>query len=519
MAFSDLFGFKFKGSGEEKEIPSVVSPKNNDGAIIIDAGAVTGGWQGYAYDADSAVKTENEQIRRYREVAQMPEVESAIDDIVNEAVVSDQDDYPVKLELDNLKVSEGIKKKFQDCFNEVLNTLEFNERGHDVFRQWYVDGRIYYHVLFKDNDVKKGIAEVRQIDPMKIKKVKNIKKIKNDKGIEIVDSIEEYFVYNDKGVVENAVQGIKMSADSIVMVHSGILDAAGIMVIGHLQKAIKPANQLRMLEDAIVIYTITRAPDRRIFYIDVGNLPKIKAEQYVQETMNKFRNKLVYNAQTGEMADSKKHMSMIEDFWMARRDGGKSTEITTLPGSQSLIQSDFVDYFQNKLYQSLNVPINRMKPEAGFTIGRSNEISREEIKFNKFVGRLRVKFSALFHALLKIQLVAKGVIRVDEWEAIRGKIRYDFIRDNHFTELKEAEIIANRMQTLQLVDPYLGKYYSKRYIQKNVLNMDDEEIRAIESEISKEGEEALPSEITNQRAIMQIQQDMAGQQPEQEQQQ
>ena len=519
MALFDLFGFKVKDKTGGKQIPSVISPSSTDGSIIVDSAVVSGGWQGYAYDLDSAVKTENDQIRRYREVAQMPEVDSAVADIVNEAVVSDQDDYPVKLELDNLKVSDPIKKKFQDSFIEILNILEFNERGHDIFRQWYVDGKLYFHILFKDNDIKNGIAEVRQIDPMKIRKVKNINKIKNDKGIDIVDTIEEYYVYNDRGIVENSVQGIKLSPDSVVMVTSGMMDVANMSTIGYLQKTIKPANQLRMLEDAIVIYTITRAPDRRIFYIDVGSLPKMKAEQYVTDIMNKFKNKLVYNASTGELADSKKHMSMIEDFYLARRDGSKGTEISSLPGSQSLIQADFVEYFQNKLFQSLNVPISRMKPETGFTLGKSQEITREELKFSKFVGKLRIKFSGLFHSMLRIQLIAKGIIRADEWDNIRSKIRYDFIRDNHFSELKEAEILTNRLATLQLVDPYLGKYYSKRYIQKNVLNMADEDISDIESEIKREGEDALPSEITNQRAMMQIQQDMAGQQPEQEEQQ
>ena len=945
MALFDLFGFKVKDKTGGKQIPSVISPSSTDGSIIVDSAVVSGGWQGYAYDLDSAVKTENDQIRRYREVAQMPEVDSAVADIVNEAVVSDQDDYPVKLELDNLKVSDPIKKKFQDSFIEILNILEFNERGHDIFRQWYVDGKLYFHILFKDNDIKNGIAEVRQIDPMKIRKVKNINKIKNDKGIDIVDTIEEYYVYNDRGIVENSVQGIKLSPDSVVMVTSGMMDVANMSTIGYLQKTIKPANQLRMLEDAIVIYTITRAPDRRIFYIDVGSLPKMKAEQYVTDIMNKFKNKLVYNASTGELADSKKHLSMIEDFWLARRDGcfslgtkvklldgrdvsiadlsteyqagkenwtysvspegkvvpglitwagitkcntqvvdvtldngevitctpehkfvlrtgekieaqdmtagmslmpinvekrplyknkdyfyvqdnetnkwvtvhkmvasyfdevepkkvihhknlnrfnnnpsnlqimgkqehldlhttlakevrasktaeelaewnknnseaqlrfyqsevgqlvkektkvrnitdsrikdglkkgreairanrakdkgilsheeylkkwspgftegisdvgngvcrqmrehdqanlsevefakkwakgaatnakryaenaqifdlkkvvelmrdkihplfknnevldcfkavqsdmtvrkmrkllntfgystvsdfvvrncdaelsprrkyntkhtnnhkvvsivwredkidvgtltvdgenlyhdyhnyalasgvfvmnSKGTEISSLPGSQSLIQADFVEYFQNKLFQSLNVPISRMKPETGFTLGKSQEITREELKFSKFVGKLRIKFSGLFHSMLRIQLIAKGIIRADEWDNIRSKIRYDFIRDNHFSELKEAEILTNRLATLQLVDPYLGKYYSKRYIQKNVLNMADEDISDIESEIKQEGEDALPSEITNQRAMMQIQQDMAGQQPEQKEQQ
>ena len=459
---------------------------------------------GTAFDIDGVVKTENEQIRRYRDIALQPEVDSAISDIINECIVTDQDDYPVKLELDNLKIGEPLKKKFSECFEEILNKLEFNQEGHDIFRRWYIDGRIYYHILFKNNDVKQGIAEIRSIDPMKIKKVKHIKKVKNSRGIDIVDSIEEYYVYNDKGITENNIQGIKLTADSISMVHSGNIDSVNGSVVGYLQKVIKPANQLRMIEDAVVIYTMTRAPDRRVFYIDVGNLPKVKAEQYVTDIMNKFKNKLVYNASTGEIADSKRNLAMTEDFWLARRDS-KSTEITTLQGSQSLIQSDFIDYFQNKLYQSLNVPIGRLKPETGFTLGRSSEVTRDELKFSKFVGRLRIRFSSLFHDLMKIQLVSKGLIRLDEWEEIKSKIRYDFIKDNYFTELKKTEILTNRMNTLQLVDPYLGKYVSKAWVQKNILMMDDEECVEMDKQIKEEGDDALPSEVTNQLAMQQMQ--------------
>jgi hypothetical protein len=508
MNLLDYFGFRIKDETEGKQVPSVVAPENKDGAIIIDSAAVAGGWQGYVYDPDVTVKNENEQIRRYREIAQYPEVDSAISDITDEAIVSDQDDSPVKLQLDQLKISDPLKKKFQDCFEEILTHLEFSENGHDIFRQWYVDGRLYYHVLFKNGNVKDGIAEIRQIDPLKIKKIKNIKKIRNNRGIEVVDSIEEYYVYNDKGISENSVQGIKLTNDSVVMCHSGMIDSNNNMVLGHLNKAIKPVNQLRMLEDAVVIYTMTRAPDRRIFYIDVGNLPKLKAEQYVTDIMNKFKNKLVYNASTGEIADSKKNMSMIEDFWMPRRDGGKGTEITTLQGSPSLIQADFVTYFQDKLYSSLNVPKGRFQEDSGFTIGRSQEITREELKFNKFVGRLRVKFSSLFHDLLRIQLIAKGLIRADEWDDIKGKIRYDFVRDNHFTELKDAEILNNRIQSLMQVDPYLGKYYSKEWVQKKVLRMSDEEIKEIKDQIEKEGPEAVPTELNMMQAQMQIQQEM-----------
>lgn len=508
MNFFDLFGFRVKDDTEGKQIPSVVMPENKDGALVIDSAAVAGGWQGYAYDPDVTVRNENDQIRRYREIAQYPEVDSAISDITDEAIVSDQDDAPVKLQLDQLKISDGLKKKFQDCFDDILNILEFNDMGHDIFRQWYVDGRLYYHVLFKGGDVKNGIAEVRQIDPLKIKKVKTIHKKKNDRGVDVVDHIEEYYVYNDKGISENSIQGIKLTTDSVVMVHSGMIDSGTNMITGHLQKAIKPTNQLRMLEDAVVIYTMTRAPDRRIFYVDVGNLPKIKAEQYVKDFMDKFKNKLVYNASTGEIADSKKNLSMIEDFWMPRRDGGKSTEITTLQGSQSLIQADFVTYFQNKLYSSLNVPKGRFQQEQGFTLGRSQEITREELKFNKFVGRLRVRFSGLFQDMLRIQLIAKGLIRYDEWEDIKSKIRYDYVRDNHFTELKDAEILNNRIMSLQLVDPYLGKYYSKEWVQKNILRMDDELVLEMKKQIESEGEDAIPTELSNMQVQMQMQQDM-----------
>jgi len=929
-SWQDIFGFRVKDKTGGEQIPSVVPPNKNDGSLVIDTSVVSGGWQGYAYDIDNVAKTENEQIRRYRETSIYPEVDSAIIDIVNECIVSDQDDYPVKLELDNLKISDPLKDKFQAAFIEILDKLEFNLEGHDIFRKWYVDGKIYFHILFKNSDVRQGIAELRMVDPMKIKKVRNIKKKNNGKGVEVVDSIDEYYIYNDKGISETALSGIKLTSDSVVMAHSGVVDSSGL-VVGFLNKAIKPANQLKMLEDAIVIYTITRAPDRRVFYIDVGNLPKIKAEQYVTDVMNKFKNKLVYNASTGEIADAKKHVSMIEDFWMPRRDGclavrdtsitlldgreatletliaefesgkenwtysvspegtvvpglitwagithknatvlditldngevitatpdhkfilrdgtkiraehlipgsslmpfntkktqlqhkdygntytavqqndtnewtfahrmvssymdrpvingevvhhvdfdrynndpsnlrimtkldhfalhssvgrmnwsgdqtqhrarlsasgkaffeteagqarkleiaannlvderiigaftkgretikemreadklslshadyllkwspgftsdisqqgnakiaelrdadklsltsaeykekwsgtyrnanakyasydlnaikvhlskivypkitdgeiriaaatvypdlknkfdslirrngytnisefmvrnfdgmsttrtmkvanpaatnhkvvsviyrsekmdvgtltvdgnnlhhdyhnfaltsgvfvmnSKGTEITTLQGASSLITADFVAYFQNKLYQSLNVPIGRMKPETGFSLGRSSEVTREELKFGKFVARLRLRFSSLFHDLLRIQLIAKSLIRADEWETIRTKIRYDFIRDNHFTELKETELLSNRITVLQTIDPYLGKYYSKAWIMKNVLMLADDEIVVMDKEIKKEGEVAIPTEISNQITMMKIQQEM-----------
>lgn len=486
-----LFGFSLKRkSGDNEQIPSVVSPASVDGAIVLGADGAAA--YGVAYDPLGAIKNENDLIRRYREVAAYPEVDSAVSDIVDEAIVSDQDDAPVKLQLDQLKVPDNFKKKMQDCMSELLDLLEFNDRGHDIFKQWYVDGKVYYHVLFENNNTKNGIAEVRLVDPRKIKKIKNIKKGKTQQGVEVVTEIEEYYLYNDKGITESNGQGVKLSPDSIVLCTSGLVDSLNGMTLSHLQKAIKPANQLKMIEDSVVIYRLTRAPERRIFYVDVGNLPKGKAEQYVTDIMNKFKNKLVYDAQTGEIADSKRHMSMMEDFWMPRREGGKGTEITTLPGGTGLAQLDDLEYFKDKLYRSLNVPISRAKPEQGFTLGKSNEISRDEIKFNKFVTRLRNKFSTLFLDLLKIQLIAKGLVTLDEWENIKSKIRFDYQRDNHFTEMKETEIIRNRVETLTMLDQFSGKYYSKNWIQKNVLMMDDEEIKEVDSQIKEEGNDANP---------------------------
>lgn len=510
MNLFDILGFRINTERGGAQLPSVINPANTDGSVVINNGApVAGGWQGYAYDTDNSFKTEVDLVKRYREVALFPEVDSAIQDIVNEAIVSDQDDYPVKLQLDQLEVSDNIKKMMQESFEEILNLLNFNEDGHDIFQSWYTDGRQYWHILFEGNDIANGIAEIRRVDPLKIKKVKNIHTTKNRVGVDVIDFIEEYYIYNDKGISESALQGVKLTTDSVVMITSGLSDVNNGMVLGNLHKAIKPVNQLRMLEDAIVIHTLTKAPDRRIFYIDVGNLPKIKAEQYVTDIMNKFKNKLVYNAVTGEIADAKKNISMIEDFWMPRRDGGKGTEITTLQGSQSLIQADFVQYFQDRLYNSLNVPIARFKGESGFSLGHSQETTREELKFFKFINRQRVKFSKLFHDLLRIQLIAKGIIRADEWYFIRSKIRYDYVRDNHFTEMKDSEIMMNRMQTLQLVDPYLGKYYSKEWVQKNILCMDEEEIEQMQQQIEAEGEAAVPTEVTNMEYQMQLQQQYA----------
>lgn len=528
-----FFGFQFKRKPNDSEqIPSIVTPSNVDGSLLIDSSpGAYGGSYGLTYDLEGQVKTENELINRYRTIARFQEVDSALEDIVNEALVVDQEDYPVKLNLDLLKIPNSIKKKFQEEFVEILNLLDFNEKGHDIFRQWYVDGRLYAHILFEKDQTKNGIAEIRIVDPRKIKRIRQLNKTRNEQGVEIVHSIDEYYVYNEKGITENNIQGVKMTLDSVVYCPSGISDGNNGMIIGFLDKAVKPANQLKMIEDAVVIYRLTRAPERRVFYIDVGNLPKHKAEQYVTDMMNKFKNKLVYDAHTGEVADTKRHMSMMEDFWMPRRDG-KSTEITTLPGAQNISQLDDLEYFRKKLQQALNVPNSRTKEETGFTLGQSQTITRDELKFSKYVGKLRLKFGSFFTDLLKVQLVAKGIISLQDWEDIKLKIKYDFIQDNHFTELKNIEILQSKLGTLQLVDQYSGKYFSKAWIQRKVLFMSDEEIDEIADEIEEEGAAANPvvpgmptvdsegqpvDQYAQQMQQQQMQQDMQDQQMQQDQ--
>ena len=484
MAGFQIFGFEIKKKKEEKELGSVVSPASDDGSTVISSSAAS--YYGLAIDLEGTVKNENDLIKRYREVAQYPDCDAAIEDIVNEAIVAEDDVPPVALIMDDLKLSESIKTKFRDEFANILKLYKFDAKGHDIFRSWYVDGRLYYHILIDENKVKDGIVELRYIDPRKIRKIKNIKKDKNNKGVEVVSKIDEYYLYNDKGITESATQGVKLSLDSVIYCGSGLLDANSALMMSHLHKAIKPVNQLKMIEDSLVIYRISRAPERRIFYIDVGNLPKMKAEQYVNDIMNKFRNKIVYDAATGEVKDSRKHLSIMEDFWMPRREGGKGTEITTLPGGQNLGDIADINYFQNKLYASLNVPISRLQPSQGFSLGRSTEITRDEIKFNKFVQRLRKKFSELFAEALRIQLITKGIIRVDEWDEIYQDIRFDYQMDNHFSELKNNEIIQQRINALQLIDPYVGRYYSQAFIRKNILMQDEQEIKDIDKEMNAE---------------------------------
>lgn len=480
-----LFGFEIKRAKDEQvlPIPSVVPPSNQDGSTVVNTSVNAGGYYGMVVDLDASLKNENDLIRRYREIAQYCDCDAAIEDIVNEALISDETKRPVEIILDDLKVSAGIKNKISEEFVEVMRLLRFNDRGHEIFRQWYIDGRLYYQVLLDEANVKAGIQELRYIDPRKIRKIKNIKKEKTPQGVEIVRTIDEFYLYNDKGMSEQSTQGVKLPVDSVVHCPSGAIDMNTGMTLSHLHKAIKPTNQLKMIEDSLVIYRISRAPERRIFYVDVGNLPKLKAEQYVNDIMNKFRNKIVYDATTGETRDDRRHLSMMEDFWMPRREGGKGTEISTLPGGQNLGAIEDIEYFQNKLYHSLNVPVSRMQQSEGFSIGRSNEITRDEVKFNKFIVRLRKKFAVLFLEALKVQLVAKNIINIKDWEDLRQGMRFDFLEDNHYAELKDAELLTQRVTLLQQIEPYIGRFYSDEWIKRNLLRMTDDEIELMDKQI------------------------------------
>ena len=502
-----LFGLEItlgKKDKEKSNILSVVPPAADDGSAIISS-INAGSYYGMVLDVEGVIKNENDLIRRYREVAQYPDCDSAIEDIINEAIMAEDGKQPVEIILDDLKLSESIKKKIVEEFKIVLQLLKIDERGHDMFRTWYIDGRLYYHVMIDENNIKDGIAEMRAIDPRKIRRIKNvIRERQPGTNVEVVKKIDEYYLFNDKGITEQTTAGVKLSLDSVVYTPSGLVDANTGMMLSFLHKAIKPVNQLKLIEDSLVIYRVSRAPERRIFYIDVGNLPKIKAEQYVNDVMNRFRNKVVYDASTGETRDDRKFMSMLEDFWMPRREGSKGTEITTLPGGQNLGQIDDIVYFQNKLFQALNVPIGRLKPDQVFSLGKSSEITREEVKFSKFIGRLRKRFSTLFKDTLRVQLVSKGIIRPDEWEDMRSIIRFDFVKDNYFSELKDNEVLMQRVNMLQQVDPYVGKYYSTNWIRKHVLQQSEEDIKDIDVEMKDEqamlaANTATPEEIPQEQ--------------------
>jgi hypothetical protein len=498
-----LFGFKLNRNKEEtvsETIPSFTVPPNEDGATTISSSA----FYSQTLDLDGVVKNEVELITRYREMAMQPEIESAIEDIINEAIVQDDDGQCVDIVTDKLDVSDKLKKAIEEEFDNVLTLLNFKNMGSDIFRRYYVDGRLNYHVIIDNTNPKNGIRELRYIDPRKIKKIREVKKQKDpDTGISIITGVDEYYVYNDKMVAgttaSSGIEGIKIAVDSVINITSGLMDARRAVVLSYLHKAIKPLNQLRMIEDASIIYKISRAPSRRIFYVDVGDMPKAKAEQYLRDMMAKYKNKIVYDAQTGQVRDDRRHLSILEDFWMPRRSNGNTTEIKTLESADNFSNMDMVEYFEQKLYKSLNVPVSRIDSQSAYNIGRSAEISREEIKFAKFIDKLRRKFSAVFDQIMRIQLVLKGICTLDEWEEYKEELYYDFIKDNNYTELKEAELMQGRLGILAIIDPYTGKYFSKEWIQRNVLRLNDDVILDMQKEIKKEKEEDLKQQQEDQK--------------------
>ena len=479
---AEFFGFEIKR--KEKELGAVTPPATDDGTYDISGG----GFYSTILDTDGRSRTEDDLIRRYRDIAIQPECDSAIEDIVSEAIASDERDMCVSIALDNLQVSATIKKRIKEEFERILQLLDFNNKAHDIFRRWYVDGRIFYHKVIDSQNPRKGIQQLRYIDPRKIKKVREVQTGRKGQ-VDVVKKFKEFYIYNQHGhQVNNTSTGVKLTFDSIAYCPSGLIDMHKGTVLSYLNKAIKPVNQLRMIEDSVVIYRISRAPERRIFYIDVGNLPKIKAEQYLKDVMNRYRNKLVYDASTGEIRDDRNHMSMLEDFWLPRREGGRGTEITTLPGGANLGEIDDITYFQRKLYRSLNVPISRLEAEQNFSLGRSTEITRDELKFTKFVGKLRKKFSVIFNDLLRTQLILTGVIAEEEWKQMSEHIQFDFLQDNNFTELKNAELLKERLEMLSQVENYVGTYFSKEWIKKNVLHLTDDEISEMQKQMDSEGD-------------------------------
>ena len=487
---SQLFGYSLERAKKgQNNGPSFVRKESDDAATPV-AG---GGYFGTAIDLDGSYKDESDLIRRYREMSIHPECDRAVDDVVNEAIAGERDDSPVDVDLANLEVSAGIRRKIRDEFHNVLRLLDFDKKAYDIFRRWYIDGKLYYHKVIDTKNPRRGITELRYIDPRKIRKVIEFEAKKDRQFVDprTMESLTaprsaEYYVYNQKGLRGLETTGIKIASDAIAFCHSGLKDMNKNVIMSHLHKAIKDLNQLRMIEDSLVIYRLSRAPERRIFYIDVGNLPKQKAEQYLREVMSRYRNKLVYNADTGEIRDDRKFMSMLEDFWLPRREGGRGTEITTLPGGQNLGELEDVKYFQKKLYRALNVPESRLESDSTFNLGRAAEITRDEVKFQKFVTRLRKKFSELFHDLLKTQLVLKGIISIEEWDDMSEHIQYDFIADNYFSELKDQEILNERMNLVTTMDPFAGRYFSLDYIRRKVLRQSDAEIKEIDKQMEGE---------------------------------
>ena len=496
---AEFFGFKItrdKPKSDPKQ--NFSTPQAEDGTQVVAAG----GYFASHLDMEGNAKTEADLIRRYREISIHPECDMAIEDIVNEAIVSNENRQAVRLVTDGVPYGRDVKRRVEEEFSEILRLMQFNTRGHDLFRRWYVDGRIYFQKIIDTETGKMGITELKYIDPRKIKKIREVRKRRPDgvapSATNLVDETMEYFLYNERGVGGASLQGIKIAIDTIAFCPSGLIDQNKNIVLSYLHKAIKPVNQLRMIEDAAVIYRIARAPERRIFKIDVGNLPKMKAEQYLRDVMARYRNKLVYDAATGEIRDDRNYMSMLEDFWLPSRDGGRGTDITTLPGGQNLGEITDIEYFRAKLYRSLNVPSSRLEASTGFNLGRSTEITRDELKFTKFVQRLRKKFIELFNDILRTQLVLKGIIAEEEWPMIRDNIFYDFLQDGHFAELKQSEMLKERVALANDVRDYVGKYFSVEYVRKNILKQSAQDIEKIDNQIKREVDKGIISSPGNQ---------------------
>jgi len=495
---AELFGFsisRLKKQSDPKQ--SFTTAPADDGTQTIAAG----GYFGQYLDQEGNSKTEADLIRRYREISLHPECDLAIEDIVNEAIVANENKEAVRVNVENLPYGKDVRRKIEDEFKEVLRLLQFNTKGHDIFRRWYIDGRIFYQKVIDRNSTTRGITELKYLDPRKIKRIREVRK-KRPEGVTgpnmltVVDEFVEYYLFNEKGVVNSTSGGIKIAPDTIAYCPSGLIDQNKNMVLSYMQKAVKPVNQLRMIEDAAVIYRIARAPERRIFKIDVGNLPKVKAEQYLRDVMARYRNKLVYDASTGEVRDDRNYMSMLEDFWLPSREGGRGTSIETLPGGQNLGEITDIEYFRSKLYRSLNVPVSRLESNSGFNMGRASEITRDELKFTKFVQRLRKKFTELFNDILRTQLILKGIINEEDWQGVRDSITYDFLQDGHFAELKNTEIMRERLQLANEMRDYIGKFYSVEYVRKNILKQNEREMEDIDNQIKKEIDDGIISAPT-----------------------
>jgi|TARA_B100001079_G_scaffold36694_1_gene28086 hypothetical protein len=492
MAF-EIFGFKVERKSQEAtgaNVPAFTLPESDDGSMVVSGAGAYGSY----LDMDGQYKNEVELILKYREIAQTADCEVAIDNIINEAIVVDDTSPPVQIVLDKTDLTDGIKKKVRGEFETILDLLNFNNYGHEIFRRWYIEGRLYYHIMIDENDPKRGVVELRSLDATKIKKIKHVKQEKTTDPTKAKVNIIPVYNYNEAGLDKRSSQGLVISGDSIAYTTSGLLNPQKNTVMSYLHKAIKPLNQLRMVEDAVVIYRISRAPERRIFYIDVGNLPKLKAEQYIRDIMTRYKNRLVYDSQSGEIKDDRRHQSMLEDYWLPRREGGRGTEITTLPGGENLGQLEDVEYFQRKLYKSMHVPVSRLEADSGFSLGRESEITRDELLFNKFISKLQTRFSILFDEIMEKQLILKNIMTAAEWSKVRDKIHYAFTSDHFYTEFKHQETMTQRMSLARDMEDFVGRYYSKDWYRTNILRQSEDEIAKQDELIAKEAEEDAEKE-------------------------